>query len=351
MEVEDVSRSKELTERWWQIVSETSPQTLTDATKDKVHAIAEKAMHLATSDRENYEAARQLGEQLFQTTNCPLDSIADLQAAWLAETDHLLPKVDRPVTLQKLSRLVGELALGLYTARSTVEFMWDQPTLRRIRHDLKTPLNSITGFSKVILNGIDGQINDLQREDLTTIFESSQHLLEMIDNVIGTLEQDAINQPPTSDITNVSALMDAVTKAAQPPLAAEGHQLDITFNGDLGQLAAPFSQLRWLLLAILLTLGDFAENGQIKLAVERQRTESNDQVVFHISGAGLPSEIDMETVKKAPQFAAAPQLCSELGGTMSTNLISPGKVAIEVSLPAKIADTEEVSEKSQGMDD
>lgn len=340
VEVEDVSKSQKLAERWWQTLSEASPQTLPDATKDKVYAIADKAMHLATSDRENHEAARRLGEQLFQTTNCPLDSVADIQAAWLAETDHLLPKVDRTVTLQKLSQLVGELAVGLCTARFTVEFTWDQPTLRRIRHDLKTPINSITGFSKVILNGIDGQINDLQREDLTTIFESSQRLLEMIDDVMGTLEQDAISQQPTSDVTNVSALMGAVAKAAQPPLAAEGHQLNMTFDGNLGELAAPFSQLRWLLLAILLTLGDFAENGQIKLAVERQRMEPTDQVVFHISSTGLPPEIDMEAVEKAPQFVAAPQLCSELGGAMSTSLISPGKLAIEMSLPAKAADTE-----------
>ena len=34
--------------------------------------------------------------------------------------------------------------------------------LANMSHELRTPLNSIIGFSRVILKGIDGEINDIQ---------------------------------------------------------------------------------------------------------------------------------------------------------------------------------------------
>ncbi|MCZ7545272.1 MAG: hypothetical protein M5R40_17900 [Anaerolineae bacterium] len=51
-------------------------------------------------------------------------------------------------------------------------------------HDFRTPLNSIIGFSRVILKGIDGPINDVQAEDLTSVHDGGQQLLAMFNEVI-----------------------------------------------------------------------------------------------------------------------------------------------------------------------
>src|SRR5690606_24840951 len=56
--------------------------------------------------------------------------------------------------------------------------------LANMSHELRTPLNSIIGFSRVILKGIDGPLTDLQEQDLTTIYNSGQHLLGLINNIL-----------------------------------------------------------------------------------------------------------------------------------------------------------------------
>ena len=56
--------------------------------------------------------------------------------------------------------------------------------LANMSHELRTPLNSIIGFSRVILKGIDGPITDIQQQDLTAIYNSGQHLLGLINDIL-----------------------------------------------------------------------------------------------------------------------------------------------------------------------
>jgi signal transduction histidine kinase len=56
--------------------------------------------------------------------------------------------------------------------------------LANMSHELRTPLNSIIGFSRVILKGIDGPVSEMQQQDLTAIYNSGQHLLGLINDVL-----------------------------------------------------------------------------------------------------------------------------------------------------------------------
>jgi signal transduction histidine kinase len=51
-------------------------------------------------------------------------------------------------------------------------------------HDLKSPFNRILGFTKMMLKGMSGPISDMQREDLTTIFQNSTQAMTMMSNLV-----------------------------------------------------------------------------------------------------------------------------------------------------------------------
>jgi K+-sensing histidine kinase KdpD len=73
------------------------------------------------------------------------------------------------------------------------ELVWSNRTTGRIdldeflswaSHDLKSPLNTIIGFTRVVIKGIDGPVNEAQSADLTTAFISSQKMLFLINNLV-----------------------------------------------------------------------------------------------------------------------------------------------------------------------
>jgi signal transduction histidine kinase len=51
-------------------------------------------------------------------------------------------------------------------------------------HDLRSPFNRMMGFLKIILKGQDGPLTDLQKEDLTTVYQNSVYAFTMVANLI-----------------------------------------------------------------------------------------------------------------------------------------------------------------------
>ncbi len=56
--------------------------------------------------------------------------------------------------------------------------------ISREAHDLKSPFNRILGFTKMVLKGMDGPLTDLQREDLTTVYQNTQQAMSFVSNLI-----------------------------------------------------------------------------------------------------------------------------------------------------------------------
>ena len=82
--------------------------------------------------------------------------------------------------------------------------------LANMSHELRTPLNSIIGFSRVIIKGIDGPVTDLQEQDLSAIYNSGQHLLRLINDILDLSKIDAGKMELAFDDVNVSELLQSV---------------------------------------------------------------------------------------------------------------------------------------------
>ncbi len=56
--------------------------------------------------------------------------------------------------------------------------------LANMSHELRTPLNAIIGFSQVLQEQYFGDLNEKQKEYMTDILESGQHLLSLINDIL-----------------------------------------------------------------------------------------------------------------------------------------------------------------------
>src|SRR5438132_8787648 len=63
--------------------------------------------------------------------------------------------------------------------------------LSRVSHDLRTPLNAIIGFTRIVLRKMEGQMPELQKENLQKVLISSEHLLALINGLLDLAKIDA----------------------------------------------------------------------------------------------------------------------------------------------------------------
>src|SRR4029077_20286044 len=56
--------------------------------------------------------------------------------------------------------------------------------LANMSHELRTPLNSIIGFSKVLLNRLDGELTERQETYIRSVHNSGARLLQLINGIL-----------------------------------------------------------------------------------------------------------------------------------------------------------------------
>jgi K+-sensing histidine kinase KdpD len=75
-------------------------------------------------------------------------------------------------------------------------------------HDLRTPFNHITGFSKMLLNTIgDAALTELQKEDLGTVYRSGMRALTLMNGLIDIARINRHEKEPNSKDVDVEQLI------------------------------------------------------------------------------------------------------------------------------------------------
>lgn len=73
--------------------------------------------------------------------------------------------------------------------------MLDAPSqpleIYHLAHDLRSPLNSILGFSQLLLVGIEGPLNENQKVDIGAIYQSARNLQRLIEVVVDLSKLEA----------------------------------------------------------------------------------------------------------------------------------------------------------------
>jgi K+-sensing histidine kinase KdpD len=82
--------------------------------------------------------------------------------------------------------------------------------LASVAHDLRSPLNAITGFSRLLLNGIDGPLSEMQAADLQAIHTSGDEMLRMVDCLIDLAKAQSGQLAPSPSAVHLDALLEKV---------------------------------------------------------------------------------------------------------------------------------------------
>ncbi len=168
--------------------------------------------------------------------------------------------------------------------------------IANISHDLRTPLNSIIGFSEALAGKIFGELNHKQQEYVEDIRISGIRLLGMINEVLDIAKIESHTLKLNYSPVNVNMLIDEVCNTLKPLLEKKNLKLikdvntEIIFNAD-------YIKLQQVLFNILGNAIKFSnENSEIK--IEAYKTIKDIVIKIIDSGIGIDKKYHKKIFKK-----------------------------------------------------
>jgi signal transduction histidine kinase len=161
--------------------------------------------------------------------------------------------------------------------------------IRYISHDLRSPLNNISGYTQFLETPAAGPLNEKQREYLGHISIASAELLSIIDGLqLAILDAGGKNLPLAQ--IEIRKLLDAVAESAKDRLAEKQLSLVVDVPAKIGSFSADEERVRQVLQNLVANAATHSPRGEtIGLSVERRE----QAVLFHVSdrGPGIPRDV------------------------------------------------------------
>jgi signal transduction histidine kinase len=203
--------------------------------------------------------------------------------------------------LDVLSLLANQAAISLENARlyeglstSNVRLMeasrLKSQFLANMSHELRTPLNSIIGFSKVLLNRLDGDLTERQEAYVKSVHNSSRHLLELINGILDFSRIEAGKFEMRPEKVHLQDLVEECIESSLPLLRDKRVKIEQDVPVDLPEIQADRTRVKQVLLNLLSNAIKFTAAGRVLVQVRREPDVLHVSVAdtgIGISGADL----------------------------------------------------------------
>ncbi|HEU0053316.1 MAG TPA: PAS domain-containing sensor histidine kinase, partial [Longimicrobium sp.] len=140
--------------------------------------------------------------------------------------------------------------------------------LALMSHELKTPLNVISGFADLLADGEAGPLADAQRKPLDRIRHNARALLEMIEVILDYARAEEGGAPAALETVELNELLGEAAAQVRPAAGERGVALVVERDGAC-VAATDRARLRQVLANVLGNAVKFTERGEVRAAARR----------------------------------------------------------------------------------
>ncbi len=194
------------------------------------------------------------------------------------------------------SALAGQVATALQNATLYQEQLETAEKLREfdrlkseflasMSHELRTPLNSIIGFADVLLEGIDGELNERMREDVQLIRNSGQHLRELIGDILDMSKIEAGMMDLRYETIDIASLRHEIEGFARTQLMAYDKELQFSMHlsPQVSTVEADLTRFKQVLFNLVSNAIKFTAEGAVNLELDI----AEDKLLVCVSDTGI----------------------------------------------------------------
>ena len=133
--------------------------------------------------------------------------------------------------------------------------------LATMSHELRTPLNAIIGFSEALKDGMVGEMNGNQGEYVTDIFNSGQHLLSLINDILDLSKIEAGMMALELESVDLNNLLGNSLSIVRERAARQRIRLDLDIEDGLHSLQLDMRKTKQVIYNLLSNAVKFSAHG------------------------------------------------------------------------------------------
>ncbi|MEE4749948.1 PAS domain-containing sensor histidine kinase [Pseudomonas alliivorans] len=142
--------------------------------------------------------------------------------------------------------------------------------LATMSHELRTPLNAVIGFSEALRDGMVGDMTDTQRKYIGDIFNSGQHLLSLINDILDLSKVEAGMMELELEPVELSELLSNSLLIVREQAALQSIQLKLESETDFGLMELDRRKTKQIVYNLLANAVKFSSpGGWVTLAVRQ----------------------------------------------------------------------------------
>ncbi len=171
-------------------------------------------------------------------------------------------------------------------------------------HEIRSPINTIIALSDLLLERVDGDLNDEQEKQVSYILQSAKELSGLVNDIMDLAKIEAGKVDISPRETTVTNIFSSLRGMIRPLMRDSGIDLVFDDPGDIPLLYTDESKLSQILRNYLSNALKFTEHGQIRVSAEF--ITSTDKVVFYVAdtGAGIAPEDQEKIFEEYSQLLA-----------------------------------------------
>ena len=158
-----------------------------------------------------------------------------------------------------------------------------------ISHELRTPMNAVLGYTQLITDEQYGPVTPMQKEHLGRVTKSGQHLLGLIEQLLGYARIEAGEEVVRATPVLLTEIVDQTLSIVRPLAERKGLQIRVEAPAAPLELYTDPGKVRQILINLLANAVKFSERGDVLLLLRVDGLDAEVRVHFEVtdSGAGI----------------------------------------------------------------
>jgi signal transduction histidine kinase/DNA-binding response OmpR family regulator len=224
-----------------------------------VESLAEKAKRFAEGDMTTFVDVKTEDEIgiLGKTFNYMVESVSSTSNKLEEEVKRKTALLSERTRLLTLLERANKDLRELDKMKSTF--------LANMSHELRTPMNAIIGYTDLMIDGVDGPVNEEQEKSLKKVANNARHLLQLINDVLDISKIEAGKMKLNPKEFDLKWLVESALHTFEPQMKLKGLTLTLDIPEGLPLIYGDDDRIREIFINLLANAIKFTNQGGITI--------------------------------------------------------------------------------------